>query len=147
MSKKFLYRFLMYLSVVVAAVLWLLSVVSEKQFGFFNLSWAVVLISLTFGTVYILNGLFSKVFAVTKKISIFIGAGFYLIGLFGLVSAITLPGNIIMPIIAIIVATGLLLGVVATGGKKWDEGDNHKVGYKNYHQRKAEEEKEKNKAK
>ena len=29
-----------------------------------------------------------------------------------------------------------------TGGKKWDEGDNHKVGYKNYYQRKAEEERQ-----
>jgi uncharacterized membrane protein YesL len=33
----------------------------------------------------------------------------------------------------------LLLGFVAIGGKKWDEGDNQKEGYKTYRERKAEE--------
>ena len=46
-----------------------------------------------------------------------------------------------MPIIAIVVTVALLLGFVAVGGKKWDQGDNQNVGYKNYYQRKAEEEK------
>ena len=39
----------------------------------------------------------------------------------------------------------LVLGILITGGKKWDEGDNHKAGYKNYYQRKEEEEKAKRK--
>ena len=38
---------------------------------------------------------------------------------------------------------GIVLGVLVTGGKKWDEGDNQKVGYKTYRERKAEEEKKK----
>ena len=55
--------------------------------------------------------------------------------------------NLVIPIIAVVVTVALLLGFVAVGGKKWDQGDNQNVGYKNYYQRKAEEEKlaEKNK--
>jgi hypothetical protein len=41
----------------------------------------------------------------------------------------------------VLVAAGIVLGIIGTGGKKWDTADNQKVGYKNYHQRKAEEEK------
>ena len=48
----------------------------------------------------------------------------------------------VIPIIALVAAVGLLLTILFTGGKKWDEGDNQKVGYKNYYERKAEEEKQ-----
>ena len=60
-----------------------------------------------------------------------------------LIFALALPENLILPIILVVLAAMLVLGVLITGGKKWDEGDNHKAGYKNYYQRKAEEEKNK----
>ena len=47
----------------------------------------------------------------------------------------------ILPIISIVITVAFLITVLATGGKKWDEGDNHKAGYKNYYERKADEEK------
>lgn len=62
-----------------------------------------------------------------------------------LVSALALPQNWILPLILILVGVMLVLGILITGGKKWDEGDNHKAGYKNYYQRKEEEEKAKRK--
>ena len=48
--------------------------------------------------------------------------------------------KLIMPIIAVVITVALLLGFLAIGGKKWDEGDNQKPGYKTYRERKAEEE-------
>ena len=54
--------------------------------------------------------------------------------------ALALPKSYIWPVIAVIVAVAGVLSVLATGGKKWDEGDNQKVGYKDYRARKAEEE-------
>ena len=54
--------------------------------------------------------------------------------------ALALPKSYIWPIIAVIIALAGVLSVLSTGGKKWDEGDNQKVGYKDYRTRKAEEE-------
>jgi hypothetical protein len=48
--------------------------------------------------------------------------------------------TLIVPIIVGVLILGILVGYIVTGGKKWDGGDNQQVGYKNYHQRKAEEE-------
>ena len=39
-------------------------------------------------------------------------------------------------------ALAIVLGIIGTGGKKWDTADNQKAGYKNYHQIKEEEEKQ-----
>ena len=58
-----------------------------------------------------------------------------------LVNIFAIKNELVLPIIAIIVTVALLIGVIATGGKSSDTGDNQKAGYKNYYQRKAEEEK------
>lgn len=139
MNKKFLFYVVIALALVAAAVLYLLNVL--EVITWFSLSWAVLLFSGVAGVMFILQGLIGKGNVVLKKWGIYFGAGLLVVALFALVSAIAAPTNIILPIIAIIVTVALLLGVLATGGKKWDTGDNQKVGYKNYHQRKAEEEK------
>ena len=112
-------------------------------FGFFNLAWAGVILAGGLGLIIILQGCFQQNISTIKKFKIWVGAGLLVVALICLISAITIPENIILPIIAIIAAVALVLSLLATGGKKWDEGDNHKVGYKNYYQRKAEEEKNK----
>ena len=61
------------------------------------------------------------------------------------ISALALPKNLVLPILLVVVSVLLVLGILFTGGKKWDTGDNQKMGYKNYYQRKAEEEKKKTK--
>jgi len=147
MSKTFLFKLVIGLALVVAAVLWLLSVTMKNEFWWFNLAWAGVIFSGVAGVAFIMRGVFSKTDHITKKFYVYFGAGLLVVALLCLTFAILVPKDIIWPIIAIIIAVGLLLGMIAVGGKKWDTGDNHKVGYKNYRQRKAEEEKEKNKDK
>jgi len=140
-SKNFVFKFMITLVIVISAVLWMLSVIFPTDFAEFSLAWAVVILSGGIGILFVLYGLFKKDITVLKKTYIWIGAGLLVIALFALASAIIIPNSYIVPIIALIGAVALLLGVIATGGKKWDHGDNQDLGYKNYHQRKAEQEK------
>lgn len=140
MSKNFIFKLLVGLVILIAPVLWLLSMVVPDTFGWFNASYAVALLSAGVGVLFILKGAFKKDTGTFKKANIWFGIGLLVITLFSLVSAIAIPKNYIVPIICILVACGLVLGIIVTGGKKWDEGNNEKVGYKNYHQRKTDEE-------
>ena len=142
MSKKMLLRLLAVASFLVAAVLWLLSVLMEEQFGWFNLSWAVVVLAGVNGVALLLSAVFTKGVVPLKKMYLFASAALLIVAGVSIAFAIALPKNLIWPIIAVILAVMLVLGVLVTGGKKWDEGDNQKAGYKNYRQRKAKEEKE-----
>ena len=143
MSKNFLIKLLVALSFVVAAVLWLLSIVLPDTFGFFNLSWAVVLFSGVGGLALLFNAIGTKNSVTLKKMNILLSVILLIIAAVSLVFALALPKNLIWPIIAVVAAVALVLGLFITGGKKWDEGDNHKVGYKNYYERKKEEAKQK----
>lgn len=140
MSKSFLVKILIALSWLVAAVLWLLSVVIPDKFAFFNLNWAIVIIAGTGGIGFILQGVFTRKSVVLKRVDIILGTALILIAVVSAVFALTLPESYIWPIIAIVVTFGAVIAVIAVGGKKWDEGDNNKVGYKDYRTRKAEEE-------
>lgn len=140
MAKNFIFKFLGALVILVAAVLWILSLTVPETFGFFNLAWAGVLLCGGLGLIMLLQGIIQKNVSTIKKLKIWFGFILLVCAVLCLVSAITLPGNLVLPIIAVVVAFGLVITVLATGGKKWDEGDNNKVGYKNYHERKKEEE-------
>ncbi len=143
MSKKFLFGFVLGLAAVLAATLWLLSVLMPDEFGWFSLSWAIALMTGVFGVAFILRGIFSKNAIPLKKFNIYFGAGFLIVAFLCLINELAINNKIVLPVIALVIAAALLLGFVAVGGKKWDGGDNEKAGYKNYYQRKAEEEKEK----
>lgn len=140
MSRSLFYKILMALAWLAAAVLWLLSVIRPEKFGFFNFNWALVVICGTGGLAVLLRGLFAKKTGVLKKSDIFLGAFLLVIAGISAAFALAMPKKIVWPIIAVVLALAGLLSVIATGGKKWDEGDNHKVGYKDYRARKAEEE-------
>lgn len=146
MSKNFVFKLLCGLIILCAPVLWLLSLVVPDTFGWFNLSYAVALMSAGVGVLLLLRGVFKKGNVLYKKMNIWLGLGLLVVTLFSLVSAIAMPKSWIAPIICIVVALGFVLGIIATGGKKWNEGDNEKVGYKNYYERKAEAEKAKKNA-
>ena len=142
-SKNILTKLLLSFVILAAAVLWLLSILeaTKDTFGWFSLAWAVVMITGVSGVVLIVSGIFNKNIVTLKKMRIFFGAGLLIAALFALSWAIFMPGEIILPIIAIVFAAAVFVAIIATGGKKWDQGDNKNIGYKNYHQRKAEEEK------
>lgn len=140
MSKKFMFQFMLALTVVVAAVLWILQVCNV--IAWFSASAAIALISGVSGLMFIFKGLFGRTNAsALKKLNIYFGAGLLIVALFMLVNIFAIKNELVLPIIAIIVTVALLIGVIATGGKSSDTGDNQKAGYKNYYQRKAEEEK------
>ncbi len=141
MSKSFFVKLLIGLAWVAAAVLWLLSVVLPDTFGFFNFSWAVVVIAGTSGIALLLRGLFSGKAGILKKIDILLGALLIIIAAVSVAFALALPDSYIWPVIAVVLTAAGLLSLFATGGKKWDGGDNEQVGYKDYRARKAEEEK------
>lgn len=142
MKKNFIFKLLAGLIILAAPVLWLLSLVVPETFGWFNASYAVAMLCGGIGLLLIFIGVFVKNTGTIKKIKIWLGIGLLIVTLFSLASAIALPSNWIIPIVCIVVALGLVLGILATGGKNWDTADNEKVGYKNYFERKAEEEKE-----
>lgn len=141
MSKNFLFKLLIGLIILAGPVLWLLSLIIPDTFGWFNLSYAVALVSGGVGLLLLLKGVFKKDNVVFKKANIWLGMGLLVVTLFSIASAIAIPDNWIAPIICIMAALAIVLGIIGTGGKKWDTADNQKAGYKNYHQRKAEEEK------
>lgn len=126
-----------------AAALWLLSVVIPEQFGFFNLNWALVIICGVSGLTLLVRGLLSNKMTVLKKLDLAIGAAFLAGAGASVAFALTLPKNYVWPIVAVVIALAGLLSVFISGGRKWDEGDNHKEGYKDYRTRKAEEQQRK----
>ena len=137
MSKKILPRLIVALSFLAAAVLFLLSELMPDQFGGFNLAWAGLIFSGASRQSLLQGALFTAL----KKLQLLLSGVLLIVAVLCLVSALALPENLVLPIILVVAAAVLVLSILFTGGKKWDEGDNHKVGYKNYYQRKAEEEK------
>lgn len=142
MSKNFMFKLAIGIIIVSAPVLWLLSMVVEDTFGWFNASYAVAMVAGGVGLLLLLKGVFKKDNILFKKVNIYLGVGLLIVTLLSIASAIALPENWIIPIICILVGGGFVLGIIATGGKNWDTADNEKVGYKNYHQRKKEESKQ-----
>ena len=145
MSKKILVRLLVALSFLVAAVFFFLSVLEVEPFTEFSASWAGVIFAGVSGIALLFNAIGTKNSVALKKLNVALSAVLLAVALVCLVSALALPQNWILPLILILVGVMLVLGILITGGKKWDEGDNHKAGYKNYYQRKEEEEKAKKK--
>ena len=143
MSKKLFVRLLVALSFLAAAVFFFLSVLEIEPFTEFSASWAGVIFAGVSGLALLFGAIGTKNSTQLKKMQIFLSAGLLVVALVCLIFALALPEDWILPLIFILLGVMLVLSILITGGKKWDEGDNHKVGYKNYYQRKAEEEKNK----
>lgn len=144
MSKKILPGLLVALSFVVAAVLFLMSELEPEKFGWFNLSWAGVIFAGISG-IALLFGALAQNSVVLKKLQLLLSGILLVVAAILVIFALALPKNLVLPILLVVVSVLLVLGILFTGGKKWDTGDNQKMGYKNYYQRKAEEEKKKDK--
>lgn len=145
MDKKFFSRMLMPLALMAVLVLWLLKEIpaTAGNFAWYSLAWGVTIFFGVTGIKYLLDGIFMRSKGViARRLTILAGAGILVLTLICLTSAIAIPNNLIAPIIAIIFATAIVIGLMVTGARKWDAGDNQSVGYKNYHQRKAEEERQ-----
>ena len=149
MDKRFISRVLIILGVVAVLVLWLLKELpaTADMFGWYSTAWAATIFSGVVGAKFLLDGIFmGSKGVISRKLLILLGTVCLIIAFICLTFAIAIPENIVMPIIAIAVAGAIFLGLLVTGARKWDGADNQRVGYKNYHQRKAEEEKAEKKA-
>lgn len=141
MSKNLLFKVLVLLCFAAVAVLWILSAAKIIEI---NLSWTIAIFAFALGALFIGKGLFSKSVGTFKKMNILFGAALVVAGILALVGTF-IDQNLVLPIISLIVIVAILLCVLATGGKKWDQGDNENAGYKNYYQRKKEREERENK--
>lgn len=141
MNKKFLFRFLLAAGLLAAAVLWLLAILNVIPE--FSWTWTVVVLAGVWGIAFLLNGMFSKNNVVAKKWNIFAGAGLLVLAVIALILALAitdLTAQLVIAIVATALAAAILVGVLVTGGRKWDSGDNQNAGYKNYYERKKDEE-------
>ena len=143
MSKNFFVKLLVALAFLAAAVFFFLSVLEVEPFTEFSASWAGVIFAGVSGLALLLSSIGTKNSTQLKKLQLTLSTALLVVALVCLVFALALPKNWILPLILILIGVMLVVSILITGGKKWDEGDNHKVGYKNYYQRKAEEEKNK----
>ena len=136
MSKNMLFKVLIALCFVAVAVVWALSAAEVITV---RLDWLIAVFAFALALVFILRGLFSKTVGIAKKLWIILGAVLVVAGVLALVGTF-IDTKLVLPIIAIVVTVAVLLCVLATGGKKWDEADYTKVGYKDYRTRKREQE-------
>ena len=145
MKRDFCVHIIILIAVLIGGMLWLLSTIYPDIFGWCSLSWALAGIFFVAGVTYTVSAIANKEKNVSlKKLRVYLGVGLLAVSVFCAISALMMPANhIVWPIVAIAVALALVLGYAITGGKRWDEGDNQKEGYKNYYERKAEAEKDK----
>ena len=140
---NFIFKVIDIFALVLGCLLWLLSAVVKETFGWFSFAFCVVLVCGIWGISSLLQGAILKEKAIVKKARLIIGGIFILISVGSLIWAINVPGNIILPLICLVVALLLFAGLFISGKNKWDIADNEKDGYKNYYERKEETKTEK----
>ncbi len=139
MQKRYLFSLINLAALLLGAILWVVDVASPTAMPNFNFAWAAFIVTAIWGVSFTVRVFFEKQ-TVLKKSWVILAAVFYLAAAGSLIGALALPGKLVLPIICLAMAAALFVGSLVLGGKKWDEGDNQKPDYKNYYERKAEEE-------
>jgi len=146
MRKNGIIKIVLAFVVLLVAVFWVLQLAGVTPFyPHFNGAWAVLIVAGLAGIALILSAFLNKsLLSFQKKIKVWAGVAALLIAVLSLVFGILDLGfaRWIWPIIAVAAALAIFLGLLAAGGRKWDTGDNQKVGHETYHQRKARLDKE-----
>lgn len=139
MSKSFFLKFGFILLFIVVAGLWLASIIQPELFGAFNIQWAIVIVAGGAGLFYLLRA-FGKNLVAFKKFYVIVGTVLIGVAILVLINIFAIEDAVVIPILAILACVGMLVMLLVTGGKKWDQADNKNVGYKDYAHRKAEAE-------
>lgn len=141
MNKSFVYKLIIGIVGVCSAVMWLIGAITGGVLGFFTLGWAIAVFSGITGLVFVIRAFLDKTNVQLKRFYVYFGCALIGVCVFAVIGELfVVQDKLIMPIIAVVITVALLLGFLAIGGKKWDEGDNQKPEYKTYRERKAEEE-------
>ena len=138
MNKNIIFTAINVGGVLIASLLWLLAVVAPDAFGWYNFSFAVTVVFAVWGVSCIVKGATIDDSVTTKKAYLILGVVLAIVALVALPFAIAVPTNVVPPLVCITIALGAFITLIATKGKKWDMGDNEKAGYKNYYERKEE---------
>ena len=148
MNKKAIVKMVLAFTLLAVVVLWILNLAGVEAFAGFNGYWAVLLVAGVAGAALVVSAFTSKQTTVQKKPKIFIGVGLLLIAALSLIMGIIDVDMYtwLWPVIALAAALAIFLCVTVAGGKKWDTGDNQVTGYKNYHERKKEQQEQEAKA-
>lgn len=139
-KKNTVFKLVIALVILAAAIVWLLSVVMPDQFKNVKLSWVLAAAFAVVALAFFFKAIVQKNLTFIKKLDIFVGCGFLIAAVLALIDQFVVIKNAILPIIAVVIAFGVVLSVLIVGGKSFDTADNEKVGYKTYRERKAEEE-------
>ena len=144
--KKFYLNLIALVLTVIASILWILSIANVPGLDWFRFSAFVMVVCLVWGAIEIAKA-FTSTTIMIKKGLVFVGSILIVFGVLMCIWTFAVPTDFIAPIIVLVLTCGLLISFLVVGGKKWDEGDNHKEGYLNYRERKALEEEQKAKEK
>jgi hypothetical protein len=141
MKKGFIIKLLFGLSILAVAVVYLLNIVKPGLLPgeYTTPNYLAMGIAFLWAFFFILKAFKGDV--VTKKANLFVSLILAVVGIFLLLNNILHQENVVIPAIVVAVAVFIVLSIIFTGGKSYDTADNEKVGYKNYRQRKAAEEK------
>ncbi len=142
MKKKQIFTIVNLAALVFVAILWVISVAVPNSLPGFSFAWASLIVTGVWGISYTAR-VFTEEQAMMKTTWAIVAGIFYLAAAGSLIGALALPDSLVLPIICLAAAIALFVGSLVLGGRKWDEGDNQKPGYKNYFERKAEKEAQK----
>jgi hypothetical protein len=139
MKRRFAFQLVAVLGLLVAAVLWILATVAPEAFGWFKLATFVAVVTGFWGVAVLIDATTDQSNSLSvKKAKIVGGAVLLIFCVLAIVWTALLPAKIILPLIMLVIACAFMFSVFILKGRKWDEGDNKKEGYKNYYQRKEE---------
>lgn len=142
MKKSMIFSLINAFAFFVCAILWVLSLVLPAEFKWFNLGYGIALVCAVIGITFVF-GASKRLDLMDRKAKITLAVIFWVIAVIALAFAIALPVSFVPALVCLVIAIGVVIGVFVTGGEKWDKGDNQQEGYKNYYERKAEQEKDK----
>ena len=142
MNRKIIPKLISGFSFLIVVILWLVSTLKPNSLGGFNLAWGVVVFAGMNGIAFVINAVLARNSVVAKRLYLIVASIMFVIVAVSIAFALALPTEIIWPIIAVVLASLLIIGTLITSGKKWDAVDNQKAGYKTYKERKEEENKE-----
>ncbi len=128
------------IAVLAAIAFWIITLAAPETFKGFKASYVMAILVAIFGIFFLFKAMQQKD-TISKKAFLIPAIACFVAAVAGLFPLFGLEDKFALPIILAALVVGLILGLFVTGGKSWDEGDNQKVGYKNYYERKAEEEK------
>ncbi len=137
MMKRHIFTLVNIVAFVFAALLWVISVAAPDVMGGFDLAWAGFIVTLLWAISFTVRVFFEKQIILKKSWTI-LAVVFFMAAIGCIIGALALKGKLVLPIICLSMGVAVLIASLVLGGKKWDEGDNQKPGYKNYYERKAE---------